>query len=183
MRIVKLSLLLFLFVMASCSSLRVTTDYDEEVDFKGYKTFAFYKKGIDKADISDLDKKRIMRAIERELTAKGFTKSKSPDFLVTIFTKSKERVKVNDNSWGMGMAWGWGWGWGNPWMFGGMNRVQVNQYTEGTLFIDFIDRDNKSLFWQGVGQGALRLSNMKKKQARIKLFVKEILDRYPPSDK
>ncbi len=55
--------------------MRVVTDYDTQTDFNQYKTFAFYKTSIDKAPISDLDKKRIMRAIEAELMAKGMTKS------------------------------------------------------------------------------------------------------------
>lgn len=62
-------------LVTSCSSVRVTTDYDTQTNFNQYKTFAFYKTGIDKASISDLDKKRIMRAIEAELMAKGMTKS------------------------------------------------------------------------------------------------------------
>ncbi len=100
----KIKKLLFLPIIAliitSCSSVRVTTDYDTKVDFNQYKTFAFYKKGIDKASISDLDKKRIMRAVESELIAKGMTKSSTPDVLVSLFTKSRERINVNDNMYG-----------------------------------------------------------------------------------
>ena len=176
MKYAKLSLLFFLILFTSCSSLRITEDYDTEVDFTKYKTFAFYKKGIDKADISVLDKKRILKAIEKELTAKGFSKSSNPDFLISIMTKSKERVNVNDTNWG----WGFGWGW-NPWMFGSMNRVNVNQYTEGTLFIDFIDRTSNNLIWQGVGSGVMRMKNPQKKTERINEFVEEILEKYPPT--
>ena len=49
MKIIKLLPLALLFLVASCSSVRVTTDYDTKADFSEYKTFAFYKKGIDKA--------------------------------------------------------------------------------------------------------------------------------------
>ncbi|MCD8445958.1 DUF4136 domain-containing protein [Tenacibaculum finnmarkense] len=175
----KLSSLFFLPIIAlmitSCSSVRVTTDYDTEADFNSYKTFAFYKKGIDKAAISDLDKKRILRAIEQELTAKGMTKSASPDVLVSLFTKSRERVNVNDNSYG---------GFYYPYYYGmngmnGMNRINVSKYTEGTLFIDVLDAQNKALVWQGIGTGALSSRSVERKQARIKEFVKEILAEYP----
>jgi len=160
----------------------VTTDYDAQVDFSKFKTFAFYKPGIDKAEISDLDKKRILRAIESEMTAKGFVKSSDPDVLVSIFTKSRERVNVNQNNFGPGWAWGFGWGWGwNPWMWGGrFDNVNVSQYTEGTLFVDFIDKDKKELIWQGVGTGALKNQNRVKKEERIQLFVKEIISNFPP---
>ena len=170
-------LLIGVVVLTSCSAIKVTSDYDSKVDFNQYKTFAFYKPGIDKAEVSDLDKKRILRAIETELLAKGFTKSENPDMLVSIFTKSREKVNVNQNN---NFGYGFGWGW-NPWMRNGMNNnVNVSQYTEGTLFIDFIDKKKKELVWQGVGTGALKMQNREKKEARIKEFVKEIVSRFPP---
>ena len=177
MKNVNLFLLLVAITLSSCNAIKVTTDYDAKVDFTVYKTFAFYKTGIDKAAISDLDKKRILRAIESELTLQGFIKSDNPDILVSIFTKSREKVDVNQNN---NYGYGYGWGW-NPWMFNGMNNsVNISQYTEGTLFIDFIDKEKKELVWQGVGTGALKTQNREKKEARIKEFVKEIVSRFPP---
>ena len=168
-------LLLSIVLLSSCNTIKVATDYDTEVDFNQYKTFAFYKPAIDKAKISDLDKKRILKAIEQELLLKGFTKSKKPDILVGIFTKSREKVNLNVNQ-GFGRGWGWGW---NP--YGGMNgNMNVNQYTEGTLFIDFIDAEKKELVWQGIGTGALRNMSREKREERIKEFVKEIISKFPP---
>ncbi|MDR6301876.1 DUF4136 domain-containing protein [Mesonia maritima] len=168
--------LAFLLVLTSCSSVRVATDYDREVDFTKYRSFAFYKPGIDKADVSDLDKKRILRAIERELLAKGFTKSQEPDMLVSIFTKTEENVNIYQNNFGYGYGWGW-----NPWYWGaGYNTV--SRTTEGTLYIDLIDADQNELVWQGMGSGALAM-DMEDKIERINEIVKEILDRYPPGEK
>mgnify|MGYP003669429925 CR=1 FL=1 len=174
MKLLKVAALVLVITLTSCSSLRVLTDYDTKVDFKKYKTFAFYKKGIDKAKVSDLDKKRIMRAIEKELLSKGFTKSKDPDMLVSIFTKSREKVNVTNNNFGYGFGWGY-----NPWFYG-QNNLNVRQYTEGTLFIDFIDKEKNELIWQGIGSGAMRMSNPQKKEARVSEFVNQILSKYPP---
>ena len=174
MKILKLLFLLCLVMLTSCSSVRVVTDYDTKVDFTSYKTFAFYKKGIDKASVSDLDKKRIMRAVEAELVAKGFSKSANPDILVSIFTKSREQVNVSDNN--IGIGWGWGY---NPWFYGRTN-ININQYTEGTLFIDFIDKNTNELIWQGIGSGAMKMSNIEKKEERINEFVYKIISTYPP---
>ena len=174
MKILKLLFLLCLVVLTSCSSVRVVSDYDTKVDFTSYKTFAFYKKGIDKASVSDLDKKRIMRAVEAELVAKGFSKSANPDILVSIFTKSREQVNVSDNN--IGIGWGWGY---NPWFYGRTN-ININQYTEGTLFIDFIDKNTNELIWQGIGSGAMKMSNIEKKEERINEFVYKIISTYPP---
>ena len=66
-------------------------------------------------------------------------------------------------------------------MNGFQSNVNVSQYSEGTLFVDFIDKAKKELIWQGVGTGALRIQNREKKEARIKEFVKEIIARFPPN--
>ncbi|NJX16594.1 DUF4136 domain-containing protein [Tamlana crocina] len=177
-----LPILVLLMVITSCSSIRTAADYDKNATFNDYKTFAFFKTGIDKAEISDLDKRRILRAIEAELLSKGFTKSENPDLLVSLFTKSQQRVDVYNNAWGYG-AWGWG-GWG-PWGgFGpgwgwGWNQPTTSVSTEGTLYIDLIDADKKELIWQGMGTGYLS-RNMEKKEERIKEFVSEIMQKYPP---
>ena len=66
-------LLVTIFVLQSCGSVRVVSDYDTSVDFSKYKTFAFFKPGIDKAKINDIDKRRILKAIEVNLLDKGLT--------------------------------------------------------------------------------------------------------------
>lgn len=170
--------LLLLFIVSSCSSIKVTSDYDTKTDFSKYKTFAFYKKGIDRAKISDIDKKRIMRAVEKQLALKGIKLSKNPDMLVSIFTKSRQKINIRDNRIGVGF------GYWNPWYFNRpFNQLDVNQYTEGTLFVDFIDTRKKSLVWQGVGSGALKNLNAEKKEERINEFVKQIIDKFPPEIK
>jgi hypothetical protein len=175
MRFLKITpvLLMFVLVFASCNSVRVATDYDREVNFDQYQTFAFFKPGIDKAEISDLDKKRILRAIESEMMAKGFTKSENPDLLVSIFTKTKENINIYNNNFGYGYGWGW-----HPWYWGaGPNTV--NSTTDGTLYIDLIDAEDKELVWQGMGTAALA-KKVDKKQEKINEIVREIMEKYPP---
>ncbi len=169
--------ILLLMVVSSCTSVRVASDYDKNANFNDYKTFAFFKTGIDKAEISDLDKRRILRAIEAELLAKGFTKSENPDMLVSLFTKSREKVNIYNNGWG---PYGYGWGW-SPWYWGGYGYggTSVSTSTEGVLYIDLIDAKKKELVWQGMGTGYLS-KNMEKKEERIKEFVSKIMEKYPP---
>jgi hypothetical protein len=149
----------------------VNADYDKKVSFANYKSYAYLKSGIDKAEISDLDKKRILNAIDEVMPTKGFSKSDTPDVLISIFTKERERVDVHQN-----FGWGWGWGW-NPYWGMGFNSVYTTP--EGTLFIDIIDAKTKELVWQGEGSGYLT-KNIEKKEARIKEFVSKILEQYPP---
>lgn len=168
---------LMLFVLvASCSSVRVAADYDKNANFSEYKTFAFFKTGIDKAEISDLDKRRILRAIESELLAKGFTKSENPDMLVSIFTKSRDQINIYNNTYGYG-PYGYGWGW-SPYYWGSAYN-STSTSTEGTLYVDLIDANKKELVWQGMGVGYLS-QRMDKKEERIKEFVAKIMEKYPP---
>lgn len=174
-----LVLLLLVFTMNSCQTVRTAADYDRQVNFQQYNTYAFFKPGIDKAEISDLDKKRILRAIENEMAAKGFSKSENPDLLVSIFTKTQENINVYQQPM-MGWGWGWGWGW-HPWHWG-MGRSAVSTSSDGTLYIDFIDAESKELVWQGMGSAALP-TDVEKKEKRIREIVSQILERYPPGNK
>ncbi|MBL0682464.1 DUF4136 domain-containing protein [Aquimarina mytili] len=182
MKFLSLVSLILIIMLSSCSTVRVASDYDKQANFNTYKSFAFYKPGIDKAEISDLDKKRILRAIEADMTSKGFIKSENPDMLVSIFTKTRENVNLYQNNWGWGWGPGWGYGWGwNPW-FWGPNYNTVSRVTEGTLYIDLIDASKKELIWQGMGTAALT-ERVEKKQEKMNKIVGAILEKYPPQIK
>lgn len=175
MKAIKLfsGILVIVLLMGACSTIQVATDYDRQVNFNKYKTFAFYKPGIDKAEISDLDIKRILRSIQYELQSRGYQLSENPDILVSIFTKEVDRVNVYNN-----VGWGWGW-YGYP--YAGMGYNTISRETEGSLYIDLIDADRKELVWQGKGTGALITNgDLAKKEERIREFVKEILEQFPP---
>lgn len=160
---------LFAVSLDSCSSVRVSADYDKSVDYSQYKTYAFFKDGIDRVKVHDLDKKRILKAIESELKAKGLTPSDNPDLLVNFSTDATERVDVD---------YGWGW---RPYGFGAAySNVSVS--TEGILMIDLIDGQRKELVWQGVGEGVLT-KDMEQKEERIQEFVNKIMAKFPPQTK
>lgn len=171
MKTLKLLSVVGIFFLISCSSVRVNADYDKKANFSAYKSYAYFKSGIDKAEISDLDKKRILYAIDDVMATKGFAKSETPDVLISIFTKEREVVDVYQN-----YGFGWGWGWGPGW---GMGYSRAITTPEGTLFIDIIDAKTKELIWQGQGTGYLS-SNTDKKEERIREFVSKILEQYPP---
>ena len=168
----KIYLLTFILHTFGCSSISVFTDHDSGVDFSEYKTFAYFKPGIDKVEISDLDKRRILKAIDMEMAQKLMMKSDMPDLLISINTTAKEKIYVNNSFNGF---WGWGW---NPWMWG-PNQNNVSSRTEGVLYIDFIDAKTKMLVWQGKGRGGIS-EYSKNRDERIGLFVSEILKNYPP---
>ena len=157
-----------MFVFQSCG-VYVQYDYDSEVDFSNYNTYSFYQPDIDKVEISDLDKKRILKSLDIGFKTKGLERSSSPDLLVTFETKSKERVYVNNY-----IPYGW-----YPFSYNypyssGYSRVQ------GTLYVSLIDSKNQQLVWQGKGRGGIN-EFMKNRDERIALFVREIVENYPPA--
>ena len=74
--IYKLKIFFFtIFLLLQSCGIYVQSDYDRDVDFSEYNTFAFYKPDIDKVKISDLDKTEVWNSF-------GFYRSKSSKFPV-----------------------------------------------------------------------------------------------------
>jgi hypothetical protein len=167
-----ISLLLLTLPILGCSSISVFTDHDSGVVFSTYKSYAYFKPGIDKVEISDLDKRRVLKAIDLQMAEKSIMKSDMPDLLISINTTAKEKVYVNNMNNGF---WGWGW---SPWIWG-PNQNTVSTKTEGVLYIDLIDSKTRQLVWQGKGKGGIS-EYTKNRDERIGTFVAEILKNYPP---
>jgi hypothetical protein len=163
----KIILFTLALIINSCG-IYVQYDYDSDVDFSNYSSYSFYEPDIEKVEISDLDKKRILRSLDSGLKSKGLKRSSSPDLLITFDTKSKERVYVNNY-----MPYGW-----NPFYYNypyylGYSRVQ------GTLYVNFIDSKNQQLVWQGKGVGVLN-EYSRDRDKMIGNFVASILEKFPP---
>ena len=170
------SALILTITMISCSPLQVSSDYDEMANFSQYKTFSFHDKGIEKLQLNDLDKRRVINAITAELVAKGMQPAQSqPDVVLNVLASNKEKIDVNYYN---DPYWGW---YHYPW---GGNQASVNQYTEGTLIVDMIDNKKNTLVWQGKGTG-FRVDDIQNKAETIKEAIMVIMSHYPPeaSDK
>lgn len=164
-------ILITAFIITSCSTVRVNYDFDRATDFNVYKTYNFHQKGIEKLELNDLDKRRVLTAIDNEMAAKGFTKTEtSPDLVLNVLASSKEKINIDNGYYG----WGYGPYWGSP--------SRVYQYTSGTIIIDVIDDKNNKLIWQGAGSG-LNVSDLERKSEEIPDAVSEILAKFPPPAK
>jgi hypothetical protein len=164
--------ILFSLSILSCGSIKVASDYDSDADFSNYKTFAFYKSGIDKVEISDIDKKRILKSIQNTLLNKGLTLDENPDILINIATKSSENIYI-DNSFYSPYYTGW-------YPYNGRGHRQVAYSTsQGALYIDVIDTKSKQLIWQGKGIGVLS-SKKSDRDELVNNYVTKILEVYPP---
>ena len=168
----KLKIFFFtIFLIFQSCGVYVQSDYDRDVDFSEYNTFAFYKADIDKVKISDLDKKRILKYIDLGLKQKGLTRSDNPDIIVTIETVSRQRVYLRNN-----LAYGY-----YPPFWGYYNHPSssVTSNTQGTLFINIIDAKNNQLVWQGRGVGLIN-EFREDRDEMIGDFVNKIFEEYPP---
>ena len=170
-------LIAFATILTSCNSIRVSSDYNEEIYFTEFKTYAFSKSGIDKVEINDIDKKRILRAIDVELYNKGYRKSSiEPDFLINFFTKTNKKIDYypSNNYYGYAVPYGGMGHYASSWYLNSFS------YNEGVLFIDIIDRNKNELVWQGIGKGYIYNDKPDNKNEKIKAMVNKILLQFPP---
>jgi hypothetical protein len=163
----------------SCSSIKVSTDYDQQADFGKYKTYTLTEEAKS-LSIGDLDRRRLIEAVEAGLAAKGFNVSPNGDLLIDlkISTEQKETTTATSNGpYGSAYRYRWGSGFSTT-------DIDVERYIEGTLFIDLIDATKKQLVWQGRGVKTLDpYATPQEKEQRIKSAVNSILARYPPRTK
>ena len=171
---------MFVVGLLGCASVSVKTDYDQSVDFSGFKTYNWDSDHAIPGDALARDpilRKRIKKAVDQEFQAKGFERRDTGpvDFTVVIHAGVKERMRVTN--------WG-SFGWYDPWWgpYGG--QVDVSYYTEGTLVIDVVNDKTRELAWRGLGEGLVReYSDTEKREADIRNTVMEILKSFPPNVK
>jgi hypothetical protein len=162
-------------------------DYDRTANFSSYKTFAF----VDNANlssntsnyqISPLMEKRVREAVSRELVAKGFNlvDSEQADILVNYMASVEKKIDVDTVSYNTGMGYPYSARWGY-WGVGYETRTSTREYEVGTLILDIIDRNEKTLVWRGAKGGKLKKgqSPEERTEAANKL-ISEILSNFPP---
>lgn len=168
--------LMVLSLLSSCSSITVSSDYDRDANFASYKTYAFTQEAY-QLPVGDINRKRLMDAVASELALKGFTPSDQPDVLIDLkITAQQKESATAYNTGGYGAGYGYRWG-------GGFSTTTINveQYVEGTLFVDMIDNSKKQLVWQGRGVDTLDPdASSEKREKNINYAVKQIFTKYPP---
>jgi hypothetical protein len=178
----KLALLIVCFVITACSSIKTSFDFDKEVDFTKYNTYAFSEDAVN-LKIDDLNKKRLLTALENELTAKGFTNSPNPDIIVDIHIKGQQYQTATATTTGTGYGYGGYYGYRGYRYGTGFTTTQVSydQYTEGTLTIAFIDKALNQIVWQGTGVKTIdENASAEKREENINYAVQQIMANYPP---
>jgi hypothetical protein len=156
--------------LAGCSGISVEHDYDPNVDFSRFKTWAWappqpQADGSDFSRVSNLTMERIHGAVERELTGKGYPTSEpdKADFWVQHYAAVGQRVEPY-----AGYNHGW---------YG--DDIIVTE--EGTIVVDFISPKDRRLVWRGTARSAIDEDmTPEDRESRIREAVKEILAQFPP---
>jgi hypothetical protein len=171
---------LSLAAFAACSTVRVTTDYDPEVDFATVDTYAWLdqRSGVegDRADVTSLLDQRIRHAIDDVLQGKGLALVPRDEARVLVSYHLGVETKLDVNTIHTGYGYGRGW-----YGAGGSTHTTVREYEEGTLLIDLVDALSRQLVWRGSGEARVRRSTSpEQREERIRKAVAEILADFPP---
>ncbi|MCU1233860.1 MAG: hypothetical protein JWP63_1827 [Candidatus Solibacter sp.] len=148
----------------------VTTDYDHKADFEKYHTYSWIK-----AKASDpLWEDRIMEAVDKQLTAKGWQKVPSGGD-ASVVAIGTTRTEPTFTTFYDGMP-GW------YWQGFGTATTTVDYNKVGTLVVDIFDSATKHLIWRGVATDTLS-SKPEKNDKKLDEAAKKMFEKFPPKSK
>lgn len=173
---------------ATTANVGVTSDFDHAVNFRAYKTWAWYPKQANDTEggpargYESFTDQRIRDAVSKDLTAKGLTEvanNASPDVYVaySVRVENKQQLAGGYPYGGYGYPYyGYGYGGFGGYPYGGGSY----NYKAGTVIIDIVDARRKELAWRGTGQAQLNQNSISEEETyRI---VNSVLGNYPPTD-
>jgi len=134
-----IGLLAATLLMASCSSIKVISDYEPEVDITQFKTFNLLDhKGSFAAGMNPMNTSMIEKEIVAKMTALGFTQSDNPELQITFHINKKtiEGSIVTDYYED----------------YNYVRELEPFDYVQGTLVVDIIDADKNKILWHGILQ-------------------------------
>ena len=171
---------------------KVTTDYAPNTNFAQYHTYAFQPGRImTKFGANDpnntLLNNRIQDAVAEALPAKGLTATtQNPDLVVTYIAGAQNKKEIEDLGPQVynGPYFGQGFFFRpyGAWWDTGFDRYYVNNYTQGTLILDFVDPRTKQLVWRAYVSNKIN-SNGPVDQKAVDAAVNAALKQYTPKAK
>jgi hypothetical protein len=163
-------------LLAACASKpTIRSNADPTADYSGYRTFGFFDEQDARATVyQSFSTKYLKDAISREMQARGFSKGDTPDLLINIHVQTQDKVKVTSSPSGYYGYRGGYYGWG-----AGVSSTTVDDYTEGTLNIDVVDRAAGKLVWEGIAIGRISERARDNPQPAIDAVVKQVFERFP----
>jgi hypothetical protein len=181
----QIALFIAFTMLAACSGISVTSDWDPGVDFSQFRTFTVLEQP--QPSINRLVDQRIRAAIVAELTDKGLRQVEAPagaDLAIGYQVTTEERTNlhtVHDSGWGSAGYRRSRAHWSAP--VATSRTTQVN-FTVGTLVIAAFRMGDKELVWEGSASGTLKPSaGPQQSEQRINDAVGQIFKDFPPGVK
>jgi hypothetical protein len=169
-----------LALCAACAT-PVRTDYDPSFDFSGYRTWAWLPQERERTGNPRLDsallRERILRAVEAELTARGYQKvdPERADFLVGYHVTLEQKL----DSYTIDRFYGYSPYWGGGVVYA--PETVVEAYEEGTLILDVVDPHAQKLVWRGAtSRRVYDNPDPEKSDERVREATRAILEKFPP---
>ncbi|NRD74997.1 DUF4136 domain-containing protein [Shewanella sp. VB17] len=174
---------LSLSMLAGCSSLKTSSDYDPEANFNDVNTYAWVEKKTQDSryHLDGLMDQRVRTAVDSQLSLKGIklTDPAKADVLVNYLTKVDKKINVDtfNSNYGYNPYYGHGWG-----MSGSMySQTTVREYEVGTLILDMVNRESGQLIWRGSVADTIRDQNTPEERVEVvNQAISEMLKNYPP---
>ena len=159
--------------LVSCNAVRVDYDYDKATNFSNYTTYNYFSDM--ETGLSELDEKRLLRALDSTLQAKGYLLAEEPDFLVNILSSSFRRAPNNAVGVGVGGTGrnvGGGVSVGIP--IGGSGLARSIQF-------DFVDAEKDALFWQANSESNFSdNASPSVREEQLQRVVAKVFSKFPP---
>ena len=185
--------LFLLLQMVGCTPM-VHTSMEKGAGIREYKTYSWLEPEIKTGDNpkfkSELVHRNIEGTVEKELERRGFIKDTvNPDLLVQYHTYTEK--KTNTSFYGgynpyfspfygpIGFGWG-GYGYGiSPYNYMGYGGrpAMTQEYTQGSLILDFKDKKTDQIIWQGSIEGDVE--NTRNLALTVQKAVTAIMKKYP----
>jgi hypothetical protein len=177
-------LLFILTLLTSCTGVKITNNWDKDVDFSTFKTYSLYPWDRHNDQVlNDYDKQTILTSIKNEMNKRGYRHvEKNGDLIISTFVIIEEQTSYQayTNHYGGWAGYGGGW-YGNPAFYGygwGTTTIYRTDYNQGTLIIDIFRLSDKILIWQGIGSGEVT-DNYEKRDRRLPKNIAHIFRRFP----
>lgn len=169
--------------LAACATLSVGSDHDPAASFSAYHTYIWMppRTKVDESP-NPLVVQRAHDAIEGALSGKGYQLVSNPaeaDFAVDFTIGSRARTDIRSYPAPYAVPW-YGeraYWWGRPYWG---SDVNVRQYREGTISIDFFDAKTHRPAWHGWARKELTRADLNHSSGSIREAVDSVLAQFPP---
>lgn len=165
--------LISILIIAGCSSLKVSVDYDPEFNFLDQKSFAIVHHNREGEDTLFND--RFINALENNLKVKGYTQvDKSLANLIFVFHVNVESKVDIDTDYRM-VGYG-------RYGYGGrmVSTTRTYKYTKGTLIVDALNPIDNKIVWRGITTDILKsYDTPEERTSYIQKVLKETMKDFP----